>query len=227
MPLDLCGQYYPSETEEEIRERERFSRFCKLSENASTKAEEEFYLKLERMRIQLKRNSNIYDQDYELYEKLSNELKEKNKTSDPKFAGFITINPKTNDPTIIPELLKLCEKCVQKYWVSKYAYVIEQRSDDPANISGVHAHLLIQRDIKPSHFEREVRSTFKKLVGIPSKHIHISWKRKDWVNDKLEYMKGNKTGEGKDLKIPVDVYMRERYDIKTMYESTPSFNSEK
>lgn len=227
MPLDFCGQYYPSETEEEIQERVKFGRYVKLSENASTKAEEEFYLKLERMKIQLRQNPNIYDSDYELFEKLSSELKEKKKTSDPKFAGFITINPQTNDPTIIPELLKLCEKCVVKYWVSKYAYVIEQRSDDPANIFGVHAHLLIQRDIKPSHFEREVRSTFKKLVGIPSKHIHISWKRRDWVNDKLEYMLGHKTGDKKDLKIPVDKYMRERYDIKPIYESTPAFKIEK
>jgi len=208
-------------------EYERLSRFCKLSIQQKTKAEEEFYLKIERYKIKLRRNTNIPESQYDLMESLEQELKEKNKNSDNKFAGFITINPQQNDPSVIEELLKLCEKCVSKYWVSEYAYVIEQRSADQSNISGIHAHLLIKRDIKPSHFEREVRSTFNKLVQIPQKHIHISWKKKEWINDKLEYMKGNKTGEGKDLKTDVDTYMRELYNIDSMYNSEAAFESQK
>lgn len=208
------------------RENDRFFRYCDLSLKAKLRAEEDFYLKKERMLIKLRRNYNIPEREYEEYETLETELKEKNKQLDPKFAGFITINPKTNDPTIIEELLKLCEKATTKYWCKQFAYVIEQRSSDPANISGVHAHLLIKRDIKPSHFEREIRSTFKKLVEIPTKHIHISWKKKEWINDKLEYMKGKKTGEGKDLKIPVDNIMRERYNIQKMYMDSTAFNIE-
>ncbi|AXH76906.1 MAG: putative replicase [Circoviridae sp.] len=204
-------------------ESERLSRYCELSLKAKLKAEEEIYLKIERYKIKLRRNPNIPDNQYDLLESLEQELKEKNKTLDNKYAGFITINPQVNDPTIIDELLKLCEKCVSKYWVSEYAYVIEQRSAVQTDISGIHAHLLITRSIKPSHFEREVRSTFKKLVQIPQKHIHISWKRKEWINDKLDYMRGNKTGEGKDLKTDVDTYMRELYNIDPMYLSTAAF----
>lgn len=184
-----------------------------IKKEAARKALVEFYLQKERLKIKAGKNKKIFQEDLEEVEELKLIVKEQQKSLDPKYALFITINPKENGLSGYKELDKKVQKCITKYWVSDYAYCYEQRSTDPEAITGLHTHILLTRGShKPSHCEREIISTFKGLCG-NLKHINIQYKRKEWVKDKLEYMLGMKTGEGKDEKVEIDEVMRNILDI--------------
>lgn len=146
--------------------------------------------------------------------KVESRIKESKDERDPKYFAFVTINPENNKFEDYQALNILVEKCVSKYWVTQYAYCYEQRSDDADNIFGLHCHcIFIRAGKRPSELEREIRSTFSKCVGIPNLHINIQYKRKEWLQDKVDYMKGLKTGEGKDTKVSIDSIMRSRLKI--------------
>ncbi len=194
-------------------------RFDNHKIHAKNKAEEDFYLKKERLLIKLRLNTNIPEWEYEEMDRLLATQKEQNKQNDPNYAVFITINPKANLITDFKALDDKVKKCISKYWVTDYCYCYEQRSDDEKNIHGLHAHILLTRNLKPSHTKREVQSTFKAIVGIPDKHINIQYKKKDWIPDKLEYMLGKKSGDGKDSKQIIDKIMRKTLGIENYYSN--------
>lgn len=201
----------------------KYRRYSNIKEKAKLKAEEEFYLKKERMKISLGLNKDIPDFEITESKELEEKLKEQKKENDPKYGVFITVNPKMNTLEGFKELDEKVRKCISKVWVTDYCYCYEQRSADKNDIKGLHTHILLKRGIKPSHTEREIRSCFKTLVGIPSKHIDIQYKRKDWFKDKIDYMKGNKTGEGKIEKTIVDTHMRQLLEIEDLYSSENFF----
>lgn len=146
--------------------------------------------------------------------KAEEKIKEAKEDGDSKYFAFVTVNPEHNKCEDYEALNTLVEKCVSKYWVTQYAYCYEQRSDNANDIFGLHSHIiLIRAGKRPSELEREVRSTFSKCVGIPKLHINIQWKRKSWLKDKVDYMKGLKTGDGKDTKVDIDKVMRKQLDI--------------
>ncbi len=185
-----------------------------IKKEAKKLALKEYYLSHERLRIKAGKNTIIPIADIKEMEEFRNIIKEQKKSDDPKYAAFITVNPKINDTSGYIELNKKVEKCVAKFWVTDYAYCYEQRSTDSKSIHGLHTHILLTRGShKPSHCEREIQSTFGPLCG-NSKHINIQWKKKEWLKDKISYMLGDKTGDGKDLKIPIDNIMRESLGIE-------------
>ncbi len=210
-------------TEREINEMaETFQELRVIQVEAEKAAIKDFYVKLQRKRIKLKQQALIPESAYEEDAVLTEQLAKKNGDDDDKYCAFITVNPAKNKLEDFEQLRIKTERCVAKRWVTEYQYCYEQRATDPENIHGLHLHLLMLRTIRPSHMEREIRSTFKSLVGIPEKHIHISWKRKKWVQDKLDYMAGLKTGVASDDvkkadKTPVDKVMREKLGINDIY----------
>jgi len=190
-----------------------------IKKEAGKLALREFYLQKERLKIKAGKNLIIFKSDYEEIETLKQISRENKISLDPKYALFITINPKINDLSGYQELNKRVEKCVAKYWITDYAYCYEQRSTDPNLITGLHTHILLTRGShKPSHCEREIQSTFLSLCG-NAKHINIQYKKKDWIKDKISYMLGDKTGDGKDLKTPIDTIMRETLGIEKIKHS--------
>ncbi len=195
-----------------------------LREKAKTQAMSEYYLKIERKKLLLGLNNDIPEIDIKEMKDLEEKLKENQKMKDPKYAAFVTVNPKVNGLEGFEELSKKVEKCLSKYWVTDYCYCYEQRSANEEDIHGLHCHILLVRGIKPSHMEREIRSTFKSIVGIPDKHINIQYKRKEWLKDKVEYMEGKKTGDGKEPKTKIDLKMRELLEIENMYYSPDFFS---
>lgn len=203
---------------------EKCTEYDNITSFALDRAKKNFYLKKETLKIQLRMNPDIPECDYNEMQELQQKQRELKKELDPKYAGFITVNPKGNTLENFDQLKKQVEKCISKYWVNEYCYCYEQRSDSEEDIKGIHCHILLKRNIKPSHFEREIRNTFKNLVQIPSKHIDIQYKKKEWLKDKVEYMKGNKTGEGKDLKVKVDKIMRSKLGIEELYYSPDFFS---
>lgn len=152
-------------------------------------------------------------------------LKDGKDDRDSKYFAFVTINPEHNKCEDYQALNTLVEKCVAKYWVTEYAYCYEQRSDNADDIFGLHSHMiLIRAGKRPSELEREVRSTFSKCVGIPQLHINIQWKKKAWLQDKVDYMKGLKTGDGKDTKVEIDKKMREQLGIENYVSNMELFS---
>lgn len=205
----------PGEIEGVIKKALAYEQFKEI---ANIRAQEEFYIKKERLKIKLRLNKNIPSYEYDEMEELIKQSKELKKNDDLKYAAFITINPKLNLIDDFEQLSKFVHKCLSKHWVNEYAYCYEQRSQDEENIHGLHVHILLTRHTKPSHLEREVRSTFNSIIGHP-KHIDIKYKKKEWINDKLDYMSGKKTDEGKPEKVVVDKLMRQTLGIEDIYYS--------
>ncbi len=197
--------------------------FRRKQQRAKVKAEEEYYLKNERAKIKLGLNRDIPEYYIKETEDLEQQLKELKKNNDPKYGVFITVSPKANSLKDFKKLDEKVRNCISKVWVTDYCYCYEQRSADKDNIKGLHAHILLKRGIKPFHTEREVRSTFNSLVELPKKHIDIQYKRKDWFKDKIAYMRGDKTGEGKSEKVLVDTHMRQLLEIQDLYSSENFF----
>jgi len=211
----------------------KYDRYQSTKSKAILKAEEEFYLKNERMRIQLEMNTNIPTSEYENRKQLDLLMAEKKANADPKYAVFITINPQNNSLDDFPKLDQCVQKAISKCWITDYAYVYEQRSDNKNEIHGLHTHILLRRNTRPSNLEREIRSTFKGIVGKPDKHINIKYIKKEWINDKLNYMAGNKTGNDstgkpKSEKVPIDIFMREKLQIPRLFKNDEcAFETEK
>ncbi|AXQ66379.1 MAG: putative replicase [Cressdnaviricota sp.] len=189
-------------------------------------ATKDFYTQLYRMQIKAGLSKNIPEEHLQEFRELKELQKNNQQDTSKKYAMFITVSPKDNRLSGFPELQKCVEKCIQKYWIKEYAYCYEQRSHDPDDIHGIHAHIMITRGSqKPSHAEREVRSSFKRIVGIPALHINIQWKKKEWVPDKIqEYMSGNKTGlnkngQPKEIACSVDKYFRKIVGVEDLYSN--------
>ncbi len=231
--MDTSLKHFPAVDVGKLSEREinemadTFQELRHIQKDAEKTAIKEFYLKIHRKKIKLKMQPLIPDSAYAEDDELTKQLAVADADDDDKYCAFVTVNPQHNNLGDFDALRIKTERCVAKRWVTQYQYCYEQRSTDAAKISGLHVHLLILRTIRPSHMEREIRSTFASLVGIPKKHIHISWKKKKWVQDKLDYMAGLKTGVASDDvkkcdKTPIDTIMREKLNIKPIYGNWPS-----
>lgn len=178
---------------------------------AKNKAEEEFYLKQERLKIQLQLNASIPDYEYGVMADLLQKQQEKKQDASPNYCVFVTVSPKNGSFNGFNDLRQRVEKCVSKHWVTDYAYCYEQRKtevldyDNP--LQGLHAHMLIKKNaMTPKHITREITSTLKSLKY--ECIIDFKWKKKEWIPDKIDYMRGNKDGEGKLEKTLVDKTMR-------------------
>ena len=154
---------------------------------------------------------------------MKKKIKMTKEDKDDKYFAFVTVNPEVNTLEGYADLNKQVLKCVSKYWVTQYAYTYEQRSDDANKIFGLHAHIILVRGGKrPSELEREVRNTFKRVVGNPEVEINIQWGRKARLKDRIFRISGNRRGEEKDgnpkaPKTLVDKKMREILKLKDVY----------
>lgn len=211
MDLDLTEELVDTIVKKGIR-------YNQYKEIAVNRAEEEFYIQMERLKIKLGKNTNIPDSDYKEMEQLLQQFKELKTNDDLRYAAFITVSPSASTLMDFDHLDTTVKKCLSKHWVDEYVYCYEQRSADKDNIHGLHVHILLRRHTKPSHLEREVRNTFKHIVGTP-KHINIQYKKKEWIKDKIEYMRGNKTDSGKPEKVVIDKLMRKTLGIGDLFYS--------
>ncbi len=150
---------------------------------------------------------------------------------------FITINPK--DQQISPiQMKEEVDKIITKTkWINEneYSYVIEQRSENPAEYSGVHCHLLVHTQDKPNNeIRRELKNKVKHLVDIEEvKKFDIGKNRKGPLsilpttepNNRLSYMMDWKKDSVKHKKQEVDKEIRKKYGIDEIYYSGELFSS--
>lgn len=140
---------------------------------------------------------------------------------------FLTINPPQSCNLDI--LRKAVSKAVTRKFVKTFHYVFEQRSKTIKDLGqGLHCHLLFERDLnyKPSIIKRDLKNTFKhcyknKLTGNNLiKDYNFNFKKcgKEFYEKRLMYIKGNKTEEGKDDKMSMDILYRKKNNLESLYE---------
>lgn len=131
---------------------------------------------------------------------------------------FVTVNCKSD--VQLHELFKKVSKYVNRKFVQEAEYVFEQRGSNELEMGkGLHVHILVKQrgDCHDGQFKQNTRNTFKGLVGNPQTHVDIRAVKEAYVSDKRDYMRGQKTGEGKAEKVEMDRIYREQNNIQEYY----------
>lgn len=131
---------------------------------------------------------------------------------------FITINPKPE--TDFNEFKSAVEDISTWCWVNKCYWVFEQRGNIESEMGkGFHAHILIEEhNIEKGKCNTQMINKFKKFVGIVSDNtINVQNKKREWLQDKLEYIMGEKLDEGKPEKQEIDKIWRLKRELQSWY----------
>lgn len=135
---------------------------------------------------------------------------------------FVTISFR-DDLSLLPKALEVTLKFCKRKFVKKYYMVFEQRGDTEQTIKGVHTHFLMEADIKPCILNKYLKEAYKDLCDVNNKRfIDIKTIIPEFWNDKVEYMKGNKTDESKKNAVAVNEIFRKKYNINTYYTDAGS-----
>lgn len=134
---------------------------------------------------------------------------------------WLTVSPKPD--VTIEQFKKILHKQANRKLWCEYKYVIEQRGKTEEEVGkGIHAHLLLKRNPETEYksTRRQCDNGFKNIVDTKLSFVYY-WQecRADFLADKLEYMIGVKTGDGKDVKQKMDIIFRQKNNIKNIYEN--------
>lgn len=135
---------------------------------------------------------------------------------------WITINPK---PSITLDYFrKKVEKLVNRNLFTEVCYVYEQRGTTlKESGKGFHAHILAKRnlDYKPFKVAQCIQNTCKTLVKNVKNNnlLNIQHIGEDYKKDKMDYILGEKTGDGKDQKQLIDIQWRKKHNISIYYNA--------
>jgi len=147
---------------------------------------------------------------------LAKRAKERNEKSKSIWV-FITVN--IDDDQKLDLLIKQLEKLTKKVWVTDYIYSIEQRSEIKNEYKGFHSHIYIKRNGKPpSELTREIRNTFKHLVG-NDKAIDIKYDLESSYKNRVNYILGIKKDNTKMEKCQIDADFRKSRGLREYYAS--------
>ena len=134
---------------------------------------------------------------------------------------FVTISPKTS--VHLEEFTKTVEKLVKRQMFSAYAYAFEQRASTPEEVGkGFHVHILLRRNLsyKPSKIKKNMANTCKGLCDTNDNRVfNVQFIGTEFARDKMEYIRGGKTGDGKDQKMDMDIIFREKNNMPSLYEN--------
>lgn len=131
--------------------------------------------------------------------------------------GLLWVTVNVRPDVTFEQLDKAVLKMISKTWIQQYAYAYEFRGKSEGN-NGLHVHIALPRGRKrPSEANREIRNTFKNLVGLPDQHIDIRMYDIGLLNDKVNYLSGIKDDDRKEDSIAFTVAERERLKIKQIY----------
>lgn len=180
------------------------------------KAMEEMMKSYCRTIIKDKLEKGLMTEEQPFLQKQYNLAQEIKKNKKPFY--FITINPKPDSD--FKDFIK-CVKSVWNWsWINKLHYSIEQRSDniDEAG-KGFHAHFILEDfDNEKGKITKQFTTKFQPFCSPPYKNtINIQEKKKEWLKDKIDYIKGFKLDEGKPEKVEVDKLWRKKENIEDYY----------
>lgn len=123
---------------------------------------------------------------------------------------WVSVNP-SNDKEL-DELIKKVDKYVGRRFITGIIYTYEWcRNGTP------HVHMLVhQLELSDKDFRKNTKNTFKNLVG-NLKCIDIKRVPSDWIQDKIDYLQGNKWDPEKDDMIESDKLKREEFELEPYY----------
>lgn len=156
--------------------------------------------------------------DYE--DKLNDDIREQKAQKHNNLYLWLTVNPKSE--ITFENFKSRVEKAVARTMFSDYLYVYEQRgTEQTADLGeGFHAHILLKRnlDYKPCKVITNLKNTFKDMTLVDKKEIFAwYWCSDEYKLDKIQYITGLKTAEGKDEKQIGDKLWRKYNDLETFY----------
>ena len=203
---------------------------------ARIQAEMQFYKNKYLKQLNMKYELELLGEDMKKMKhdniKLTEQLKEQTAQEHNNGYLFITINPKVSFPKPggatkfrqdIEKFEKLIIKFINRNFIEQAWAVIEQRgtTDDDAG-QGYHAHIELRRNLnyRPSDIIKGAKNTFKSLCDTNNPALlNCQIHGEDFHKDKLEYIEGVKTGEGKDKKQEIDITFRKKYNLQIVYNA--------
>lgn len=182
---------------------------------------------LKRIRLLEYETDSINDRFTEL-RKYECELKDRKRTQAAKAHNnlylFVTINPK---PSVqLNEFKDAVKKLVGRQLFAAFAYAFEQRATAPEEAGkGFHVHILMRRNLnyKPCKIKSNMCNTMKNICDVKDNRVfNVQWIGEEFARDKLQYITGGKTGDGKDQKQNIDVIFRQNENLEVLYKSEAS-----
>ncbi len=139
---------------------------------------------------------------------------------------FFTLN--FIEDITIEQILNVMHNIVNKCWMRKipWWYCIEQRGNSLSTMGqGLHVHLLMPKpkDKQPYNCKDEIYNSYKQFCKLPKKQVlnnHLLMIPQEWKDEKIEYMKGNKTKDldgSKALKVKFDRIFRNKFNLEDLY----------
>lgn len=139
---------------------------------------------------------------------------------------FFTLN--FIEDITLPQILNVMHNIVNKCWMQKipWYYCIEQRGISLETMGqGLHVHLLMPKpkDKQPYNCKNEIWSSYNKYCKLNQKLVfekHLLMIPQEWKDEKIEYLKGNKTKDldgSKAIKVKFDRIFREKNNLKDLY----------
>lgn len=123
---------------------------------------------------------------------------------------FVSVSPRPG--TGVEPLLKKIQKLAKKRSIEGTMYCIEwNKNQEP------HCHILVhQLQCSDTDFRKNTKNTFKNLVD-NTRCINIRGVPEDWIEEKKEYIRGEKWDTEKDEMIEYDRYKREQLGLEPYY----------
>ncbi|AXH78447.1 MAG: putative replication initiation protein [Circular genetic element sp.] len=215
------------ETPQDVKERS----------TADKAAEAQFYknkyMKILNMKYELRTLGKQMEMMKDCEDKLKAQMKEKTAKEHNNSHMFITVNPKPGNwlglampdrGTLVEAFIKKIIKFINRNFCEEAWAVIEQRGVEADHNMGhgYHAHIALKRDLnyRPSDIIKGAKNTFKNCCDTKNPAcLNVKIHGADFHKDKMEYIQGIKTGEGKDEKQKMDKLFREKYNIEVVYNA--------
>jgi len=188
-------------------------------------ARKEFDKALLKKVMKMEYEAETLGEKYKNIKEYEKELKEKKQELISKEHNngycFITINPP--DDVSLKVFKTAVEKLVGRNIYLEHIYVYEQRGTSSEDMGkGRHCHMLCKRNLmyKPSKVAELTKNTLKNIVDVKNPALlNIQHIGEDFAKDKIDYITGAKTGEGKDQKQEMDVPWRLSEGLEPYYGS--------
>lgn len=194
--------------------------------NAKIKMGEAYEKAVDKLLLQLQYNKLLLDiqepeheDDDELVKQMKQlniDIKKRQKQKPGQDYYFVGVSP------VIGTDFELFKCKVQKYTTRSmirsaiYCYELSKQSNP-------HVHILVENSgYTDKDFRRNTYNTFKKIVG-DQRCVDIKAIPEEWVQDKIDYIKGIKWDKSKDTMIEADIEWRKSMSLEPYYKIGTKF----
>ncbi len=138
-------------------------------------------------------------------------------------ANFTFITISISDDSKLKKFVEKVAWFVKRKYVDKHFYSFEQRSKpDDKKEYGVHVHIIAsyRKMIVLNQFEKNVHTTFSAYATDAA--IYMNFIMDEYIEDKVNYLNGDKWSDHKQLLVTQDVVWRNKNSLQDYY--TNDFN---